>query len=156
MSEDSVKDFIYCGTCRQTDHTNTQRLLLEQKAIWCPPPSLGPRFQWEETPRKGNRLWLIWRAKRGTPIYLLGGGRVRTGTQMCGGEAALWTNQTLREAARTLGYTVRNDFCFLCLQDPVSLPRNEIRLIEGLQRIVRGLRPARDDQVEILEQILPI
>jgi hypothetical protein len=154
-------DFLYCGTDAQVDAKNTQALLLNEKAgaIWCPPPSL-PRFSWPAYPNDGDRLWLIWRKKQGTTIYLLGGGRIRIGLHGCCGEGTLWTDQILRAAARRLGYTVKDEpgkeTCFLRLQDPKFLPENEILPITGLGNIRSGLKPATDSQVVVMESALPL
>ncbi len=148
-------DCIYCGTTAQVDAANTQALLLNQQAIWCPPPRLRP---WPEPhPQDGNRLWLVWREEQGTPVLLLGGGKI-WGHQPPAryGEVILWTDRTIRDAAVRLGYGGGTGMCFLRLQDTVFLPGNEIRLIEGLGDIRGGLNVATRNQVNILEQILPI
>lgn len=148
-------DFIYCGTQGQVDATNTQALLMNQQAIWCPPPRLRP---WPDPhPQDGHRLWLVWRARQGTSVFLLGGGKILAHQPPAKyGEVTLWTDQPIRRAAVNLGYTGGTGTCFLRLQDTAFLPEYEIRLVEGLDGIRSGLNLATKNQTDILEQILPI
>ncbi len=149
-----MTDFIYCGTNAQVDEKKTQALLINQQAIWCPPPGFRP---WPEPyPQGGDRLWLVWRKKEGSPVLLLGGGRLLYPYQSLCETPILWTDKNkpgLIEEAQRLGYggpPNPKDMCFLCLNPVHFLPGYEIRPIKGLNGIESGLNP------DPLERILAI
>lgn len=99
-------DFIYCGTAEQANAINTQALLLNQQAIWCPPPGLRP---WPEShSQDGERLWLVWRAVPGTPVFVLGAGRIWAHQPPPKyGEVTLWTDRAIREGAVNSDYDAK-------------------------------------------------
>ena len=150
-----MPSWIYCGTAQQVDAVNTQKLLRNHQAIWCPPPGFRP---WPQNhPKAGEVLWLIWRENPGAhTIFLLGRGKILAAPKQNYGTTVLWTgpdHPILREAAMQLGYGGGTAMSFLRLEN-ICLPIDGVPPIQNLIGIQNRFNVANADQLAVLQQTL--
>lgn len=109
-----MADWTYCGTYPPVNEQNTQALLRERQAIWCPPQHhQGPLG----LPKADDRVWLLWRPENaGVPLIVLGGGIVLPLANPRPTTDVLHTERDepgLRTAAEALGYGGPTNMAFL-------------------------------------------
>src|SRR5690349_17690959 len=106
-------------------------------AIWYPPRARRTR------PAPGDLMWLVWRERPGSPVVVLGGGRLRPTPE---GDL-LWTNRTapgIRELAKEYGYGGPTNMAFLRLEHATSVPAN--LWITCLESVPSGVSEATEAQ----------
>jgi hypothetical protein len=149
-----MPSWIYCGTAEQVKAANTQNLLRNHKAIWCPPPGL---FPWPQPhPQSGETLWLVWRENLDAQIFLLGRGKILGAPRQLFETAVLWTDPDhpgMRDAAINLGYQGPLNMSFLRLEN-VCLPINGMPPLQNLVGIQNRFNEAIAAQLAILQKTI--
>lgn len=138
-----MADLIYRGG-PPVGAAATQTLLASTfAAVWSPP------IYRHATPSNGDRLWLIWQARKEAP-RLLGLGAI----ELTEDGRPYWTNRTspgIVKAARDLGYSGPPNMAFLRISAPKIA--DKMPEIPGLGRVPLGLSPASPEQVATLTRL---
>lgn len=149
-----MADWTYCGTNPPVNAHNTQALLNDRHAIWCPPQHHGTPFG---IPHPADRVWLLWRPEQANvPLIVLGGGTVQPLAKPRLTTDVLHTEGDepgLRGAAEALGYGGPANMTFLKLLD-VAICNHDIS--GQLGHVPAGLRLCNATDTLYLQTVCPL
>ena len=141
-----MTELVYRGT-DPVDAVATQALLAGRfSAVWSPP------LNRKAVAHAGDRLWLVWQAKKaGSVPVLLGVGTVLETPK----GKVFWTNATapgIVGAATKLGYGGPNNMAFLRLNKPTMMSSRPA--VGGLGKVHVGLATATPEQAKALKAVI--